>query len=407
MQIRRADRSDIRRVAELWIHSFPGERTLAERMHMLETGGAWGGIETVHVVDDGHALAGALKLQEMTQYFGGEGIPMMGLAAVAVSSGARRRGVGKDLCEYALRVAAERGDALSVLYPFRPEFYARFGWALVGEIRRYRFRPEALAIDVAAPVRLAAAEDENGIRACYERFAHRSNGLVARGPRAWRQHLDAPGVWAYVHDDDGITGYMLVRYGRSRSPQRKPLVVREVIADDDTAYRSLLGWIPRQRDLWRRVHYDAWPDERFDLLLSDPRPPGHVAVRWLWNPTARVLQGPMLRILDVKSAFERRGSWGSKEPVSFTLDVRDTHLPRNHGTFRVEWNGSETQLERVAAADAGTRIALDIGTLAQLYAGEIGLTNATRAHRAVVEGDAAGVEAFFAARSSFRLLDEF
>jgi predicted acetyltransferase len=407
MQIRRADRSDIRRVAELWIHSFPGERTLAERMHMLETGGAWGGIETVHVVDDGRAVAGALKLQEMTQYFGGEGIPMMGLAAVAVSSAARRRGVGRSLCEYALRVAAERGDALSVLYPFRPEFYARFGWAMVGELRRYRFRPETLAIDIDGPVRLAGADDENGIRACYERYAHRSNGLVARGPRAWRQHLDAADTWAYVHDDDGITGYMLVRYGRSRSPERRPLVVRELVTDDDSAYRALLGWIPRQRDLWRRVQYDAWPEDRFDLLLSSPRPPTYVAARWLWNRTARVLQGPMFRILDVKSAFERRGRWGTDQPISFTLDVRDAHLQRNHGTFSVEWNGTETQVERIASANAGTHVALDIGTLGQLYAGEIRLSDAKRAHRAVIEGETMGVEAFFDAHSSFKLLDEF
>ena len=406
MQIRRADRSDIRRVAELWVHSFPGERTLAERIHMLETGGAWGGVETVHVADEGHALAGALKLHEMTQYFGGEGIPMMGLAAVAVAPSARRHGVGRLLCEYALRVTAERGDALSVLYPFRPDFYARFGWAMAGEMRRFHFRPEALTIDIDGPVRVATAEDETGIRACYERFAHRSNGLVARGPRVWRQHLDAPNTWAYVHDDDGITGYMLVRYGSSRSAERRPLSVHELIADDDAAYRALLGWIRRQRDLWRRVVYDAWPEERFDLLLSDPRPPGYTATRWLWNPTARVLQGPMIRILDVVTAFQRRGSWGTDGPAAFTLDVRDANLPRNHGTFRVEWDGAETRVDRTESGP-GSRIAVDIGTLAQLYSGEIRLRDAIRTHHAVVDGDAGDVEAFFAPRACFRLLDEF
>lgn len=405
MQIRRADRSDIRRVAELWVHSFPGERTLAERMHVLETGGAWGGVETVHVAENGDDVAGALKLYEMTQYYGGEGLPLMGLAAVAVGPDARRRGVGRTLCEYALRISAERGDVLSALFPFRPAFYARFGWAVAGALHRYRFRPEAIMLDVEAPVRLAGSEDEAGIRACYERMAHRSRGPIARAARTWRQHFDSPGTWAYVHDDDGITGYMLVRYGRQRSPDRRTLRIVELVADDDVAYRALLGWIPRQRDLWRRVVLDVTPDERLDLHLADSRPPGHRTARTLWAPTATLLRGPMMRILDVASAIERRTDWRGPA-TTFTLDVRDLQLPRNHGTFVVEWDGSQASVEKRDAA-AGPQISLDIGTLAQLYVGEVDLDEAVRAHRAVVDGDAEPAATFFRPRSSFRLLDEF
>jgi predicted acetyltransferase len=406
MKIRRADRSDIRRVAELWVHCFPGERTLAERMHTLETGGAWGGIETVHIAEDGRdRVAGALKLHEMTQYYGGEGIPLMGVAAVAVGAASRRRGVGRLLCEYALRTGVERGDVLSALFPFRPDFYARFGWATAGALHRYMFRPESVALDVDAPIRLAAAEDETGIRACYERMAHRSNGPIARSPRAWRQQLDAPGSWAYVHDDDGITGYMLVRYGRQRSPGARTLHIRELVADDDVAWRGLVGWIPRQQDLWRRVIHDATPDEHFDLHLTDPRPPAHRPARWLWAPVARILRGPMLRVLDVKSALERRTDWQTPA-TRFTLDVRDVQLPANHGTFAVEWDGREARVEPRETADPPV-VSLDIGTLALLYAGEIGLRDAVQAHRAVVDGDITGPAEFFRPRSAFRLLDEF
>lgn len=405
MKMRRADRSDIRRVAELWVHSFPGERTLAERMHGLETGGTWGGIETVHVAEDGDDLVGALKLLEMTQYFGGEGIPMMGVAAVAVSTAARRRGVGRQLCEYALRNGSERGDALSVLFPFRPAFYARLGWAMTGALDRYVFAPESVTLDIEAPVRLARPEDEPGIRACFERMAHRTNGLIARSPRTWRQHLDAPGGYAYVHDDDGITGYMLVRYGRGRIAAERMLRIRELVADDGTAWRGLISWIPRQRDLWRRVLYDATPDEFFDLYLDDARPPRQRPARWLWTTTSTRLRGPMLRIVDVKSAIERRSDWNGP-PVTFTLDVRDLQLPANTGTFVVEWSDGEARVE-TAGANGLPRVSLDIGTLALLYAGEIPLEAAVRAHRAVVDGDVEPVAAFFRPKSAFRMLDEF
>ena len=69
---------------------------------------------------------------------------------------------------------------------------------------------------------------------------------------------------------------------------------------------ELLGWIPLQRDHWRVARYDAAPDEQFWLRLRDPRPPGYRGTRRLWDPVARIIRGPMLRILDVRQALERR-----------------------------------------------------------------------------------------------------
>jgi predicted acetyltransferase len=66
-----------------------------------------------------------------------------------------------------VRVARERGDVLSVLYPFRPAFYQALGWGMVGELHAYRFRPESLAITGAGDVRRAAAADFPAIAACY------------------------------------------------------------------------------------------------------------------------------------------------------------------------------------------------------------------------------------------------
>jgi predicted acetyltransferase len=405
MEIRKASRSDIRRVAELWVHSFPGERSVAERMHALETGGSASGIDVVWLAEDADGLAGASKLLPMVQYFAGSAVPMLGLAAVAVAPHARRRGVARRICEHALRTAHAEGRPVSVLYPFRPEFYARYGWALTGQLHRYTFRPETLMAPDAGAVRLARESDETAIRACYERVALQSNGMIQRGPRAWKQHLDAPGAYAWVLDDGGVRGYLIARYGKSRSTERRPLHVRELVAEDEAAYRSLLGWIPRQRDLWRRVSYDALPDEHFDMRLEDPRPPGHVNTRWLWSPTARVLRGPMLRIADVRAAFELRSAWGTETPCSFTLRVEDPQLAENSGDFLVEFTGTATRV--TPGATDGPVISLGIGTLALLYTGELRVSEAVRLEKASVEGDVRPVEAFFRARSGFRMLDEF
>jgi predicted acetyltransferase len=402
---RSARRSEIRDVAELWLHTFPGDRPLAERMNVLETAGIHGGIETVLVAEQNGRIAGALKITPFRQYLGGVALPMMGLAAVGVAPWARRQGVGAQLCGQALVKAWERGDVVSVLYPFRPEFYRRLGWGLVGEMHGYRFAPEQLR-DAGDPhVRLAEPGDLPGAMTCYARVARASNGMIERDDVLFKRLLETPATHLFVTDPE-TRGYLIVRYGRARSADRRVLHVRELVAEDDEAYTRLLSWISRQRDLWRRVRYDATTDEHFAHRLADPRPPGFLPARWLWAPVARVIRGPMLRVLNVEAVFRERVRWGPAPAQAFTLEVPDEQLPANRGPWRVEFDGTRARIAATRATSA-TRLVVDPPVLAQLHAGELNVSDAVRLGRATCTGAVAALDLLFQPDRPFRLLDEF
>src|SRR5690606_11490533 len=168
------------------------------RVRHLETGGVFGGVETAWLAERDGRPVGAFRAYALTQHLHGSTWPMMGLAAVAVDETARRRGIGRALCDHAIRVARERGDTLSMLYPFRPAFYQALGWGMCGELHQCRFRPESLiTAGRAADVRRAGPGDAAAIAACYDRVARESNGLIARTPRIWRSHLESEGVHTY------------------------------------------------------------------------------------------------------------------------------------------------------------------------------------------------------------------
>jgi predicted acetyltransferase len=325
---------------------------------------------------------------------------------VAVDETARRRGVGRELCEYAIRTARERGDVLSMLYPFRPAFYHALGWALAGEMHAYRFRPESI-VDPggAAHVQRATPDDMAAIASCYGRVATASNGMIGRTPRIWRSHLEGATTHTYVTGADGVSGYAIVRFGRASSPEDKPLFVRELVAENHEAYDALLSWMAAQRDAWRLVHYEASPDERFLHRLSDPRVPGHHPARYLWAPVARVIRGPMLRLLDVRAALERRSRWAPVAPLRFTLEVVDEIVPDNDGTWSVDFDGRRARAERGAAVRPLLR--LPVTTLAQVFAGETTVTEALTLGLAEADGDVSAIDALFRVTSCFRLLDEF
>jgi predicted acetyltransferase len=410
MDVRKATAEDLRPLAELWAYAFPGERTVADRMRQLELGYPYGGLDVSWLAESNGRLTGAFRAYRLVQYLSGTPMPMLGLAAVATAPTDRRRGVARALCRHAIRIGRERGDLVSVLYPFRPSFYRALGWGFAGILHAHRFAPGALPdYDEAAHVRPAGADDRAAIAACYARVAADSNGLIERNVPIWSYHFERPGTYAVVYDDGAIRGYALARFARGATPEGGSLRVDELVAESDEAYRGLLGWIAAQRDQVRLVLYDARPDEELDLRLDDPRPPGYRPARNLWYPTAQRLRGPMIRILDVGGALAARTQWGETPGLALTIEIEidDAEVPENRGpwTVAIEDGGARVHRSRGAGADA--RLETDAATFAEIYAGALLPSAAARLGRARIDGAAEALDRAVAVRRPFWLLDEF
>ncbi|MCY1140072.1 GNAT family N-acetyltransferase [Actinoplanes sp. Pm04-4] len=94
--------------------------------------------------EGGRALACAASLR-MRQNVRGQVHDMAGIASVASHPSARRRGLVRGVLERLLRVARDEGSTVSALYPFRPSFYARFGYVGTPRHRIATFPPEGLS----------------------------------------------------------------------------------------------------------------------------------------------------------------------------------------------------------------------------------------------------------------------
>lgn len=409
MQIMPAETADIERLAGLWARAFPGERTVEQRIAQLEAGGIYGGIETAWTATDASGkLAGACRGYALRQHMHGTVVPMMGLAAVAVEPEARRHGLGASLCRSALRYAYDRGDFLSVLYPFRPSYYEALGWGLTGYLHSHLFEPSAIPVTHRQPRVRTIDNALEFIAPCYARAADCSNGFIERNLRIWRQHLEWPDVQVIVLErNGGCAGYMLAHYSDAADDGR--LTIRELIADDDDAYLELLSWIGLHEDQWRTVSYDAVWSERFDLRLSEPRTPGAASARTLYAHVGAVLRGPMARLVNVASAIEARASWPIAQ-FQCRLEIVDEILPENCVPLHVAVDGGRAVVAR-GDAIGNTRtqpcLRTDIRTFTQVFLGEITVREARRLRRADVSGAIHEVDALFSVQSEFHMLDEF
>lgn len=407
IRLRPARDEDKRTIAELWTHAFPGERSLEERVRSLETGKPYGGLDVTFAAELRGRIVGAFKAYKMAESLNGALMPMMGLAAVAVSPDGRRRGIGKTLCRFALAIARERGDYLSVLYPFRPDFYHSLGWGLTGELHSYRFRPEALSLaDQSLNVRMAGLTDHEAVALCYDRVARRSNGPILRSPYVWKEMLADAATHAVVFDNGGITGYAIITYGRAASREQRPLWIRELVAETHDAYCGLLGWFSEQRDLWREIRYDARQEELFTFRLRDPRPPGERHARILWDPVARLIRGPMLRLINVQEALTKR-PYAEDVRLTLRLDLFDAEIDENRGEWRVVFEHGRAEVGPWPGGRADAEMSTTVAGLSQIFAGEISPTQAARLGGTQLSGNTALLDRAFSTAERFWLFDEF
>lgn len=341
--LRKARDADVPALARLWAQAFPGGRSSEDRERILREGGSYGGLEETWVGTQDGRMAGALRTYSLAIHVWGRTYECMGLGAVAVAPDFRRRGIGTRMCIEALRIARDRGDVLSILYPFRVSYYRRLGYTLAGELHRFEFSPRDLRdFSGGDHVQWVATEAEAEIRAVYNRVAARSNGLIVRPDRAWA-FLRDPDLLVFVQRPPGgeARGYLVAR--ARETPRGPELQVKELLAETHEAYEGLLGWLGDQGDQWSSVIYEALPSEDFERHLGHPRRPGEDRREGLWFEAAGLLRGPMVRILNLKRVLADVGL----SQVS-GLRVLDEQLPENSGV----WEGGASP-ERTEEGEKG------------------------------------------------------
>lgn len=358
---------------------------------------------------DGEIVA-SLVLYPLHAFVRGEKLPVTGVGSVAVSPEHRRRGIGEALIRATLREMRQRGDALSMLYSFRGDFYRRFGWGLVEQPSMYAVPPAVLpASDEARRVRRLRMPDRPLVQELYDRFTReRGHFALARRSEWWERRLwGYEGEWVVYERSRGqIEGYVQLVVDAGDGPWKLVITVNEFVAMTPDAHRGLTGYLHGMRDQateivmkqpasapWGAQFSDA-ANLRGELKLGVTRSTGHVGY------------GAMLRLLDVKSALESM-------PVSpqargdLVIDVRDSVLSANERAYRVHARDGQLAVRAETARQAASRdklprLVTSAEVLAIVASGAVSPTEAAEAGMLEDQrGAAALIETWFRTRPVF------
>ena len=351
-----------------------------------DIGSAWG-VEGA----DGRVLASA-RIRSYEQWWGGNAVPMGGIAGVAVHPDARGQGQASALMRELLPVMRAAGQPISVLFPTGVGVYRPVGWEVVGSLDDTRIptrdlRPVRPSDDVR--IRTAGVDDVPAIRDLY--VALGVNGLLTRegpefpdGAEAVLEH----DVVALAEDAAGAAvGYATYARGsgyREGSELRVWELVNRTAPAAAALLQSLASWSTVAANvLWRG------PTSELAGHVAGPVPP----------PVRR--QPWMLRIVDAPAAVAQRGF-----PTAVTVDtafaLEDPDIPEHSGGWRLSVAGGQGVLERVETVDDLPR--LHTRGLALLYAGTADVPALLRL--GLLDRPAAGLDVPFAGHEP-RILDYF
>jgi predicted N-acetyltransferase YhbS len=294
--------------------------------------------------EDGQTLAG-MGAFPMRQNVRGLVHDMAGVASVATHPSARRRGLVRQLLNRLLRDMRDQGCTVSALYPFRPSFYAKFGYVGLPRARKASFAPEGVShlmrIDLPGSVeRLPMAEAFDEYDAFTRRLVNERHGFSVFDDVRTAEFRDDK-LWVALARVDGETvgavRYRIDRFGGD-------LLGDSLLTAGPMGRALLLQFFARHVDQVGRVVVELGADEVPDLWGTDMVVTTEGLVAYPRNG------GPMARILDLES-FDGT----AVGPGEVTVEVVDDELIG--GTYRLAGHRGELRVSKGADPDARLTVA--------------------------------------------------
>jgi hypothetical protein len=222
---------------------------------------------------DGKPIATAIGLR-LKQNVRGRIVDALGVAGVAAHPDARRGGHVRAILAELHRGALASGQAVSALYPFRPSFYAQFGYTGLMKTRNIRMYPagmEALRkLDLDASVTLHETTDTAAwaaYLAVEDAWIAKRHGVMLDVSDSVRvdSGTDSPMMLALVRRGDEVIGAMpfdTEGFGQE-------LHGRRFLIDDAAGRLALLRWLGGHADQFNTYDLTMPPGEYPEVWYTD------------------------------------------------------------------------------------------------------------------------------------------
>lgn len=350
--------------------------------------------------DESGKMVAGLDLIPFDCWFDGTTVGMAGVGGVATWPEHRNGGHVRGLMDACLREQYDRGDVFSFLYPFSYQYYRKFGYEVCNRITRIKAPTEPLRAlrQPGHAERFIPGEggtDPSPIVEVYNDFAQCYNLCVDREGWRWHGMLELDAMknhrQAYVwYGEDGRPGAYLILVGENEHDRSELRVVEAAWRSGDSL-KGLLGYIGGFCSNLKALSWEIPPD--LDPSLFWPN---------CYDVKTEVAYEGMNRVVNAQKAL--RGMAKPEGKGTVKVAVRDSFLPANTGTYKIDWENGESRVRRVK--DGNADLECSELALAQLVTGYLPLEQLRVRNDVAVNGKAEELGKLFVKKNIY-ILEKF
>lgn len=337
----------------------------------------------------GGELAGGLNLYSYEMNMLGTRVGAGGIGNLAVDLLRKKEHVARDMVLATLRLLREQDTPVSVLYPFRPDFYRKMGFGYGAKMSRYQLKPADLPKGPSREhVEYLTRDDAGGMLACYTRFFERTHGAMAKSIDDMNRAFESMAIKVVGCKRGGqVTAYTIFTFRPDKEGRflLNDIVIRDTVYDTPADLLELMTFLHAQADQVRKVIVDT-QDDFFHFLPFDPRDGSDDLIPSVYHVTNSQGVGLMYRVLDVKRVFQ------ALAPHDFgcgtcrlRINVEDSFLPENDGSVIVHFDAGRPSVKG-DRDEWDVAIRLNIAEFSSLLMGAVDFASLYRYGLAEVSG---------------------
>jgi predicted acetyltransferase len=297
--------------------------------------------------------------------------PAGGAGLVAVDLLHKKERVAKGLLEFFLDHYYERGYPLTMLYPFRPDFYKKMGFGYGPKVNQYRISPDSLPRGRSKTnVRFLTKEDTGLVKECYNRIVEQTHGMTYAQEFRW-QNLAEQGDGRIVgYERDGrIEGYLTYGFEKGKNFLENDMIITEMLYENREALSELLTFLHSQLDQVKKIVLSTH-DDTFQHLLFDPTNGSGNMIQPISHESNAQGIGLMHRVINMPGIFDAMAERDfGRQSCRLRINLQDTFFPQQAGSTVVHVEDGRATV--VPNGDYEVEMNLDVSEFSSLLMGTI------------------------------------
>lgn len=318
-------------------------------------------------------LVGAMRQHDFQMNMLGEEIPVGGVGLVAVDLLHKKQRIAKDLITFFIDHYHQRDQAMTLLYPFRPDFYKQMGFGFGPRMDSYKLKPQAFRnFKEKSHLKFLTADDKGLVETCCAAFYKQTHGMIKKPDFEYKQLLGRPGqfVVGYVKEGE-LLGYFPFSFKQAHPTNNmvNDLHIGEMIYLNPDALKEFSTFLHSQADQVHQVIVHT-QDDYFYYLFDDPRNGTDVMMPHVYHETNTSGVGLMYRVNDVPLLFQQLENHNfGHVTCNLKLTIRDSFYPKNDGTTWLTFENGKASVVNEGPHDVA--MTLDVSDFSSLITGSI------------------------------------